>query len=547
MKKIMSFSLLFFCLQIVVLAQCWKSASAGLFYTLALKTDGTIWGWGDNTYGDIGDGSNSSQLAPVQIGTDNDWIAIEAGAYHSIALKKNGTLWAWGFNGQGQLGDGTFINKNTPVQVGTSTDWLKIYTGLQHSLAQKKDGTLWAWGNNTGGQLGDGTIINKNIPTQIGTNNNWIALSAGGNFNLGIKSDGSLWSWGDNSNGRLGLGSSIVFNSTPTQIGSDQDWQVISAGGLHSLALNQNGELWAWGFGLWGQVGDGTSSYNNYLPIKIGTDNDWQSISAGGHTSLALKKDGSRWGWGENINGALGNGIYVFPNKPLLADNDNNWDVIFSGEFHFFSLRKDGTLWNWGYNQDGQLGDNSRISKNVPQLTSCPPSALPIELLSFQAKNQNNQNHLTWQTATETNNQGFEIERSINGIDFEKIGFIKGKGNSNQIQNYRFIDANPFSTSYYRLKQIDFDGKFEYSNTISIKIRKEKGIQFYPNPTNGIVTIESAEILNADILIYNNIGILVKTTKAQNNTINISDLPMGMYTVSMTNNENRFVKQIVKM
>jgi Secretion system C-terminal sorting domain len=215
-------------------------------------------------------------------------------------------------------------------------------------------------------------------------------------------------------------------------------------------------------------------------------------------------------------------------------------------------MKSNGSLWAWGENFFGELGVNSNSTLiNIPTIVNIPTSLtcslLPIELLSFQAKNQNNQNLLTWQTATETNNKGFEIERSFNGIDFEKIGFIKGAGNSNQTQNYQFIDAKPFNVTYYRLKQIDFDGKFDYSNTISIKIGKEKSIQFYPNPTTGIITIESEAILNVDILIYNTIGKLIKSTKTQNNTINISELPKGVYMVSMTNNENRFVKQIVKM
>ena len=543
----MSFYLIFFCLKTAILGQCWQTVSAGNSYTVAIKPNGTLWAFGYNFDGRLGDGTESNiRTNAVKINSSSNWQSIEANYSHTLALKTDGTLWAWGNNEFGQLGDGTKIRKNQPTQVGSEMNWAYISIGLGHSLAIKTDGTLWAWGFNNYLQLGDGTNVDKTVSTKIGNDNNWETISAG-NFNsFAIKTDKTLWAWGYNNLGVLGDGTTVNKN-IPTQMGTETNWLTISSKSNHTAALKTDGTLWAWGFNENGEVGNGTSGTGNFQMnrTKIG-GSDWKSISIGYGFTLAIKTDGTLWAWGDNNFGQIGNGTNTDQNIPLKIGTATDWRFISAGSSTSFAIKNNGDFWGWGNNMEGEFGNGTTSMNNSPILITCSTS-LPIELLSFQAKNQNNQNHLIWQTASESNNEAFEIERSINGIDFEKIGFTKGKGNSNHIQTYQFIDANPFSTSYYRLKQIDFDGKFDYSNTISIKIGKEKGIQIYPNPTNGIITIESEETLNTDILIYNSIGKLVKTTKAQNNNINISDLPMGMYMVSMTNNENRLVKQIVKM
>jgi alpha-tubulin suppressor-like RCC1 family protein len=547
MKKLMSFSLVFFTSYLTVFSQCWQTVSAGNGYTIAIKPDGTLWAFGLNFDGRLGDGTeNNIRESPVKISLASNWKSISANYNYTLALKTDGTIWAWGNNEYGQLGDGTKIKKNLPTQVGSDMNWAYIATGLGHSLAIKTDGTLWAWGFNYYEQLGDGTNVDKTVPTQIGNENNWATISAGSFSSFAIKTNKTLWAWGNNNLGTLGDGTTVSKN-VPTQMGIETNWLTVSSKSNHTAALKTDGTLWAWGLNEEGEVGNGTSGTGNYQMSRTqigGTD--WKSISIGYAFTLAIKTDGTLWAWGDNNFGEIGNGTNTNQNIPTKIGSATDWQFISAGAGLSLAIKNNGAFWGWGSNMGGQFGNGTNSINYSPILLTCPAS-LPIEFLFFQAKILSNQNLLTWQTATETNNQGFEIERSLNGIDFEKLGFLKGVGNSNQIQSYRFIDANPFNVTYYRLKQIDFDGKFDYSNTISIKIGKEKSIQFYPNPTNGIITIESDAILNADILIYNTIGKLVKTTKAQNNTINISDLPKGVYMVSMTNNENRIVKQIVKM
>ena len=172
---------------------------------MAIKTDGTLWGWGENFYGELGAGTNIRKNVPTLITSNIGWLTVSGGHHHTIAIKTDGTLWAWGLNG-GQLGDGTILDKNSPTHIGSSTNWKEVSAGIYHSIALKSDGSLWAWGNNSFGQLGDGTSILKTSPTLVGTTSNWAKISSGDYHTSAIKTDGSLWTWGANINGTLGNG-----------------------------------------------------------------------------------------------------------------------------------------------------------------------------------------------------------------------------------------------------------------------------------------------------------------------------------------------------
>ena len=220
---------------------------AGRDYSLALGEDGTVWAWGNNFHGQLGDGSNIYRSNPVNVSNLNNVVPIATSGYHSFAIKNDGTVWAWGHNYYRQLGDGTNIDRSTPVNVSNLNNVVAVAGGWSHSLALKDDGTVWAWGYNRYGQLGDGTNITSTTPVNAINLNNVAAIAAGVYHSLALKEDGTVWAWGYNDSGQLGDGTSIA-KQTPVQISNLNNVVAIAAGGHHSLALKEDGTVWAWGY-----------------------------------------------------------------------------------------------------------------------------------------------------------------------------------------------------------------------------------------------------------------------------------------------------------
>lgn len=291
-------------------------AAGGEYYvswghTLAVEDDGSLWAWGANSHCELGDGTFTNRVLPIQIMSGAS--AVAAGTYHSLGLKTDGSLWAWGSNSYGQLGDGTLTMRCTPVQVLTGARavaaggrWTAGYT-----LALKTDGSLWAWGSNYNGQLGDGTTTERRSPIQVLTGVD--AMAAGGagltttfaGHSAAVKTDGSLWAWGSNYYGQLGDGTT-TNRLLPVQVLTGV--AAVSAGGLHTMAIKTDGSLWAWGYNYNGQLGDGTTA-NRLTAVQVLTG--VAAVSAGPDYTLARKTDGSLWAWGRNNLGQLGDGTYV--------------------------------------------------------------------------------------------------------------------------------------------------------------------------------------------------------------------------------------------
>lgn len=343
-------------------------------HTLGIKSDGTLWAWGRNNNGQLGDGTTTQRNIPTPITTATNWVSVASGFYHSLGIKNDGTLWAWGENYAGKLGDGTTTTRYIPTQIGTATNWLSVSAGNQHSLGIKSDGTLWAWGNNLYGQLGDGTTTSRSIPTQIGSAT-WLSVAAGPFHNLGLKSDGTLWVWGNNLWGQLGDGTT-TSRSIPTQIGTATNWVTIATGGgSFSLGIKSDGTLWAWGQNMYGQLGDGTTT-TRYTPTRIGTANNWLSVAAGTYYSLGIKSNGTAYAWGLNNFGQLGDGTIFQRHAPTQIGT--NWVSVIGGGFHSLGRKKDGSAYAWGINVYGALGDGTTTGVTTPkQISSAPNFTLP--------------------------------------------------------------------------------------------------------------------------------------------------------------------------
>lgn len=358
---------------------CWREISAGQNFTLGIKADGTLWGWGAN--GNLL-GQNGSPFAdqnlPIQIGTANDWMTVSAGGNHSLAVKTNGTLWAWGSGIMGQLGNGAFNSATwTVTQLGTATDWLKVSAGAEFSLAIKNTGTLWAWGLNNTGQLGIGNTINQNVPNQVGTAANWVAIDAGNQHSLAINATGTLWAWGNNTFGQLGDGTNTTSLS-PIQIGTAANWNVISAGTDHSMAIDSNSILYTWGNNTNGQLGDGTNTASNVpIPISFATSGAvslYIAASAGQTHSLAIKNDNTLWSCGFNNQGQLGLGNLVNTNVLSQVGTANTWSAISAGHTHSHAVDSNTDVWSTGRGLEGELGIGSNIAFNTLQVVACPIS-----------------------------------------------------------------------------------------------------------------------------------------------------------------------------
>jgi len=362
----------------------WAYISAGVGHTVAIRTDGTLWAWGYNSYGQLGDGTTTSRATPIRIGTAANWSSVSASRRHTVAIRADGSLWAWGDNRNGQLGDGTTTNRTTPTRIGTATNWASVSAGWSHTVAIRTDGSLWAWGFNHSGQLGDSTTEDRLTPTRIGTATNWASISTGHSRTVAIRTDGSLWAWGSNWGGELGDGTITTWvnnndRHSPVRIGTATNWAFVSAGNSHTIAIRTDGTLWAWGSNRYGQLGDGMGGGEwtdpdrgrHTTPVRIGTSTNWVSVSAGSSRTVAIRADGTLWAWGEN-RGQLGDGTTEARLTPIKIGTATDWAFVSAGVGHNMAIRTDGSLWAWGCNLVGQLGEVT-----PPSLRSIPVRVMP--------------------------------------------------------------------------------------------------------------------------------------------------------------------------
>ena len=360
-------------------AQCWKSISMGALFSAGVMEDGSLWAWGRNQKGQLGDGSNVDKLIPKQIGTQTNWAKVSCGAEFMVALKNDGTIWSWGANEEGQLGLGSTTNVNTPTQIGISNQWIDISAGARHVLALNTNGVLFSWGSNGFGQLGDGTNIYKDIPGIVPNFTEWESITAGGGHSLSVRNQGTLMSWGYGIFWQLGNGLDNNLNlPAPIDVAA---WFEMKAGYYHSVSLKYSGpqqaNLWAWGFNNVGELGDGTTTRRD-IPVQIGTDDSWIKLGCTIKSTYGIKADNSLWAWGLNTYGQLGDGTNLNISLPLKLTGDD-WQSIGTSTVseHMIASKLDGSLWAWGKNDYGQLGDGTTNDSNIPKLIF--PCNLKIE------------------------------------------------------------------------------------------------------------------------------------------------------------------------
>jgi alpha-tubulin suppressor-like RCC1 family protein len=362
----------------VKISDIFISVSSGDAHTCALMSDRSVWCWGYNYYGQLGIGSSTSYCGgwydcknPAKI--MDGVVQFSAGGYHTCAVKTDGSLWCWGYNGYGQLGDGTYTNRDTPFQI-MSSEVSSVALGGYHTCAIKRDGSLWCWGRNNYGQLGDGTYTTRNAPVPI-MSSGVSSVALGTYHTCAVKTDGSLWCWGYNGQGQLGDGA-YTNRDTPFQIMSS-GVSSVALGTYHTCAVKTDGSLWCWGANWEGQLGDGTYTHRD-TPFQI-MSSGVPSVALGGYHTCAIKQDGSLWCWGANWNGQLGDGTYTTRNAPVPIMSSGVSSVAL-GTYHTCAVKTDGSLWCWGWNYYGQLGDGTRVQKTTPYPVITPAGALSISV-----------------------------------------------------------------------------------------------------------------------------------------------------------------------
>jgi len=359
-----------------------------------LKPNGTVWSWGLNAKGQLGDGTTTDSSLPMQVlgpggtGYLSDIVAVMGGEQHNFALKSDGTVLAWGDNSHAQLGNGTTTNSSTPVQVSGLTSIVKLSGRGYHSVAVKSDGTVWTWGWDEYGALGNGVDdpnIDYLVPIEVTGVTNPIMVTTGFNFSVALMQDHTLMAWGNNAEGEIGDGTTIN-RLTPVPVPGIDQVVWISAGWTHVVAIRADGTVWTWGANNWQGAFDCEDSYDNnnlgffcgYGMLGDGTENDHYTpeqvpglsgaiMALGGDASTSvLLKDGTVWTFGSNGAGQLGVPSIYQSLVPVQVQGLCSAMYIMTRDFHNQALCTDGSLWSWGSGTSGELGNGAMNNTAVP-------------------------------------------------------------------------------------------------------------------------------------------------------------------------------------
>ena len=329
---------------------------------------GKFYSWGEGGVGANATNNQTRYSSPTQVGTDATWLdfGVRGRKYQNgSGIKGDGTLWSWGNNSFGELGQNNKTQRSSPVQVGTGTDWSALGFAVQKVGAIKTNGSLWTWGRNNQGQLGTNNKTYYSSPIQLpGTT--WKQVSMGAEFTVATKTDGTLWNWGSNSSAQLGHNNKTQYSS-PKQL-PGTSWAYAWCAEEAMYAVRTDGTLWGWGRNDYGELGQNDrTEYSSPRQIPGTWATGRQQIAPMYYAASGIKSDGTLWSWGYNSSGNLGhNGS---PSAHISSPTQvpgTTWSQIDGGYLFSGALKTDGTLWGWGNNNVGMLGDNTIVQRSSP-------------------------------------------------------------------------------------------------------------------------------------------------------------------------------------